>query len=207
MAGNHSNRHYNDQDGNVWLNGAKLYDSAGADVTPLQAVVQHVVPVTDLRVWDAVQTLLPATPATDDLGLIVNTFGTTAPTVETGDLKAAGATTRYARFQAQVPNNYVAGAAITLRLNAGMKTTVADTSATIDAEVYRAIAPSTDICATAAQSINSLTAANKDFTITPTDVVPGELLDIRLAVAINDGATGTAVIGQVNSVNVRSTVK
>jgi hypothetical protein len=163
--------------------------------------VAHAIPLTALRVWDALQTVLPGTAANDDLGLITNTFLTSAPTVETGDLKAAGATSRYARFQFAVPEHYVAGQAITLRVNAGMKTTVADTSATVDAFVVRVAAPGTDICATAAQSINSLTAANKDFTITPTNVVVGDILDVRVLLAVNDAATGTAVIGQINTIS------
>ncbi|MCK6483738.1 MAG: DUF2190 family protein [Phycisphaerae bacterium] len=159
------------------------------------------------KVWDAPQTNIPGTPATDDLGLIDNTFLTGAPTIETGDLKAAGATTRKTRISWPVPPEYVAGQTITLRLNAGMKTTVADTSATIDAQVARRAAPNTDICATAAQSINSLTAANKDFTITPTNVVPGDILDIVLAIAVTDAATGTAVIGQLNSATILADIK
>lgn len=150
-----------------------------------------------LRVWDAPQTNIPGTPASDDLGLIYNTFGTAPPSVETGDLKAAGATTRRVGFQFQVPPEYVAGQSITLRLNAGMKTTVADTSATIDAEVHRNGAGA-DLVATAAQSINSLTAANKDFVITPTTVVPGDILDVRVSIAVNDAATATPVIGKWN---------
>ncbi|MGV3721987.1 MAG: hypothetical protein ACO1SX_13830, partial [Actinomycetota bacterium] len=109
-------------------------------------------------------------------------------------------TTRYARFQFAVPEHYVAGQAITLRVNAGMLTTVSDTSAALDAVCVRVAAPSTDICATAAQSMNSLTAADIDFTITPTNVVVGDILDVRLSVAIVDGATGTAVIGKINTV-------
>lgn len=105
---------------------------------------------------------------------------------------------RQVGFEFRVPQNYVAGAPITLRLNAGMKTTVSDISATIDAEVYRAAAPTVDICATAATTINSLTAANKDFTITPTNVVPGEMLICVVTIAIVDSATGTAVIGKWN---------
>jgi len=159
------------------------------------------------RVWDAPQTVIPGTPANDDLGLIDNTFGTAAPTIETGDLKAAGATSRKTRFQFAVPVEYVAGQTITLRANAGMKTTVADTSATLDVECVRQAAADTDICATAAQSINSLDAADKDFTITPTDVVPGDILDVVLTVAVNDGATGTAVIGQINTVELLLDIK
>jgi hypothetical protein len=154
----------------------------------------------DLRVWDAFATLLPATPLTDNLGLVTNTWLTTAPTVETEDLKTAGLTTSFCRFQFAVPDNYVAAGPVTLRLFAGMKTTVADVTATIDAEVVRTAAPSVDICSTGAQSINSLTPANKDFVLTPTAIVPGDILDVRIAIAVNDAASITVVIGQLQHI-------
>jgi hypothetical protein len=152
------------------------------------------------RVWDAFQTNLPGTPATDDLGLIGGTFGTNAPSIQTGDLKAAGATTRYARFQVNLPPEYVAGQTVTLRFAAGMITTIADASATLDVECHLSDEDDTvsaDLYVGAAQSINSLTFADKDFTITPATLSPGDMLDVRIAIAVNDAATGTAVIGCV----------
>lgn len=163
------------------------------------------VPLTNLRVWNDPATLIDAAAA-DDLGLVYNTFGTALPSVETGDLKAAGATTMYAGFQFVVPVEYVAGQTITLRINAGMKTTVADTSATVDAVAHRNGAGA-DLVATAAQSCNSLTAANLDFTITPTNVVPGDILDVRIAIAVTDAATGTAVIGKINRIEALLDIK
>jgi len=158
------------------------------------------VPVGQLRVWDAPSTVaVAATGANDDLAVVYNTFLTAGPTVETGDLKNT-TTTRKVGFEFVVPPEYVAGQTITLRANAGMKTTVASTSTTIDFEVARRAAPTVDVCATAAQSINSLTAADKDFTITPTNVVPGDILDVVSSVTVTDTATGTAVIGKINSI-------
>ena len=158
------------------------------------------IPWTAFRVWDAYQTNLPGTPATDDLGLIGGTFATGSPSIQTEDLKAAGATTSYARFCVALPPEYDDGETVTLRIHAGMLTTVADTTATIDLEVYESDKEAgigADICATAAASINSLTLADKDFTITPASLVSGDVLDCRIAIAINDGATGTAVKGIV----------
>ncbi len=156
-------------------------------------------PITAFRVWDAPSSILPATAATDDLGLIDNTFGTAAPTLETSDAKATSVT-QYGRFQFAVPPEYVDGETVALRINAGMKTTISDATATLDVELVRQAAAGTDICATAATDINSLTPADKDFTITPATIVAGDLLDVRLTIAITDGATGTAVIGQINTV-------
>jgi hypothetical protein len=151
--------------------------------------------------------VLPAAAAGDDLGVYDNTFLTAAPTVETGDLKAAGAKTLKARFQWAVPPEYVSGQTLTLRVNAGMKTTVADTTATLDAEVARQAAPAVDLCATNAQSINDLVAANKDFVITPNNVVPGDVLDVVLTVAVNDAAGATAVIGRINNIAILADIK
>jgi len=178
--------------------------SASADIARSKldqdAAQEYVVPWSTLRVHDAIETLLPQPAANDDLGWpATQTMGTVTPFIETADLKAAGATSVYARFQFAMPPEYDSGETITLRLRGGMNTTVADTTATIDAVVYKADedgGAGSDICATAAQSINNLTAADKDFTITPTGLVAGDVLDVRIEVAINDGATATAVIGR-----------
>src|SRR3990167_3164676 len=60
----------------------------------------------DFRVWDAMQTNLPGTSATDDLGLYGNTFGTTSPLIRTYDVKAAGAVTLRARVLIPLPIEY-----------------------------------------------------------------------------------------------------
>ena len=164
-----------------------------------QDLVPYTVPLESLKTWDNRAVNLPATAAADDLAIVTGTFLTGNNVVQTGDSKAAS-TTRKAAFTFPVPAEYVAGQTITLRVNAGMVTTVSDTSATLDAQVVDTATPGTDICATNATSINSLTAANVDFTITPTNVAPGDLLNVVLTIAIVDGATGTAVIGQINSI-------
>lgn len=180
--------------------------SASADIARSKldqdAAQEYVIPWSIFRVHDAIETLPPQPAANDDLGWpATQTMGTVTPYLETADKKAAGATTIYTRCQYPLPPEYDAGETITLRLRGGMKTTVADTTATIDAEVYKSDedgGAGSDICATAAQSINNLTAADKDFTITPTGVIAGDVLDIRVAIAINDAETGTAVIGRLN---------
>jgi len=165
------------------------------------------VPVAQLRVWDAPSTVaVAATAANDDLAVVYNTHLTAGPTVETGDVKTTSST-RKVGFEFVLPPEYVAGQTITLRANAGMKTTVAGTSCTLDALAARRAAPTVDVCASAAQSMNSLTAADLDFTITPTNCVPGDILDVVLAVAYVDAATGTAVIGQINSVKLLLDIK
>lgn len=153
------------------------------------------VPLTSLRVHDAPQTNLPGTSAADDLALLGATFGTNSMYIGTGDVKTL-TVTRYARFQRALPDDYVAGSAITLRAFAGMQTAAADASCTLDVEAYAADGEGgigSDLCTTAAQSINSTTFANVDFTITPTGLVAGDQLDIRLTVYSEDSAGASAV--------------
>ena len=172
-----------------------------------ETLVAYPIVFSRMKVHDAFATDLPAAGATDDLGLVDNTFLTLSPTLETQDHQDAGAVTNFARFQVALPAEYVAGETITLRVNAGMVTNVADTTATLDVQAVKLGAPTADINATAAQDMNNLVAADLDFTITPTGLVPGDVLDIRLTTALNDAATGAEVIGQINSVDLLLDIK
>lgn len=163
-----------------------------------------------LRVWDAFQTNLPGTAATDDLAVIGGTFASAPPTVQAGDLKAAGATTRYARFLVAVPECFVAGETLNLVFSAGMTTTVADTSCTLDLQAYRLDKDGgigSDLCLTAATTINSTSFADKSFSLDPATLAPGDVLDCRIAIACNDAATVTAVIPTVASIDVACDIK
>lgn len=175
-----------------------------------RALVSFPQKLTDFRVWDAMSSLLPAAGATDDLGIYAQTFGTTPVQVQTGDLKAAGATTRRARMIIQLPDNYVSAGDVQIRCQAGMKTTVADASCTIDVEAYEMVSDGTlsaDLVTTAAQSINSLTYAAKDFTVTATDLVAGDRLDVRVTIVCTDAASATAVIGVLHDLILRCDVQ
>lgn len=166
--------------------------------------------LTRLRVWDAFATNLPGTPATDDLGLEGGTFGTSPPMVTAGDLKAAGATTRYARFQVQLPECYEDGETVTLSFHAGMTTTIADTSCTIDVECYKIDKEGgigSDLCSTGATTINSLTFGPKKFLITSTALVAGDVLDVRVAIACTDAATVTAVTPKIAAIDLLCDIK
>lgn len=168
------------------------------------------IPWAALRVWDAYGTNLPATAANDDLGLVGGTFATAPPMIQAGDLKAAGATTRYARFQVVLPECYEAGETVALALLAGMLTTVASVSCTVDLEVYRADKSGgigSDLCATSAQSINSLVFASKSFTITAASLAAGDILDVRVAIACNDAATVTAVTPAIAGLDLQCDIK
>jgi hypothetical protein len=72
-----------------------------------QEVLKFNIPLELLRVHDAFQTDLPTTAASDDLGLIIGTFGTDAIVVQTSDSKNTSVTQR-ARFTFALPHNSAA---------------------------------------------------------------------------------------------------
>lgn len=165
----------------------------------------------DWRVHDAIQTNLPGTSASDDLGLYGGTYGTDPPRIRTYDVKAAGALTLRARCVVQLPAEYVAGQTVLIRAHCGMITNQADTSCTIDFEAWKIDRDNSlgaaDLVATSATSMNSTTFDDKDFTVTASGLEPGDALDVRMTIAVNDGATGTAVIAAVDQVELRCDVK
>jgi len=67
----------------------------------------------------------------------------------------------------------------------------------VDVELYESNLDTTktgsDLVTTAATTMNSLTFAAKAFDVTSTTLGPGDFLDIRISIACNDAATGTAV--------------
>lgn len=194
------------------ITNATINTSAGIETSKLESRTAQIFPMpfTNFFVWDAAQTNLPGTAANDDLAIITGTLGTDSPTLQTGDLKAAGSTTRYAGFLVPVPQNYQDGQTFTIRLRAGMITTVADTAASIDLQVYaldRDGGVSADLCQTSSSTINALTKASIDFTIDATGLDPGDLLMGRIAILVNDAATGTAVIGECSHAEIRCTTR
>lgn len=167
-----------------------------------ETLAEFPIPLTSLRVHDAYQTNLPGTAASDDLGLLGTAFGTAASTVVTSDAKAT-TVTQYARFEVMLPESYQAGETVVIRAFAGMKTTVSDGTATIDFSAYKKTGDGGitggDIVATGATSINgSTTNSARDFTVTATTLSPGDILDCRVVIAITDSSTLTAVIGEID---------
>jgi len=198
--------------GSLRLGGTLSPALVKANILALAELQPFPIPLTDFRVWDAMHTVLPGTPATDDLALIGGTFGTATPSIRTEDLKALGATNKRARVLVQLPWEYAAGESVSLRFVAGMITTVAGTSATLDVEAYKLQADpddaiGSDLVTTSATTINSLTFANIDFALTPTGLSPGDILDIRITIAVNDGASATAVIAAFTSAKLLADVR
>lgn len=160
--------------------------------------------LTDCKVHDALITNLPGTAANDDMALITGTPGTNAPTLQGVDFGGAS-TDEKCGFQFRVPQSYRDGETVILRCHAGMLTTVSDGTATLDCECWSDDGDGTvssDLCATAAQSINSLTLADIDFTITATNLVGGDLLNFRLSFAGSDTGNAGVMIPTITRIDV-----
>jgi hypothetical protein len=152
--------------------------------------VRYPISLSAAKTWDDRATNLPATAANDDLAIITGTFGTDDLAWQSADSGQTSVTQKLG-FEYNVPPEYVAGETLNFVVNAAMLV-VADTSATLDVEAVRQADPTTDIVTTAAEDINSATPADKTFVLDPTDLVPGDKLDIVLTVAIVDAATVAA---------------
>lgn len=170
---------------------------------PLQ---EYAIDLAACRIHDNYGVILPNAGATDDLGLVGGTLGTSAPSLQTEDLKTAGATLNYARVQVTLPPEYVAGETVKIRIVGGMKTTVADTTAFADVQCYENEEDDTvsaDLCTTAQTTINALIASptTVDFVITAATLSPGTVLDVRVATNVTDAAESTAVIGCITKIS------
>jgi len=190
--------------GDIRVTGSITPGKARSAVLAEVALQAFPIPLTSFRVFDNMAALLPTAGLTDDLGLVEGVHGTATPSLQTEDLKAAGATNNSARVLVQLPWNYITGNNVTLRFKAGMITTVSDGTATLDCLVFKNQgdpddAIGSDLYAGAAVTINSTTFADIDFAITAAALVPGDILDVKITTAINDGATATAVIGGITS--------
>lgn len=196
--------------GTIVTNDASISSQTRATILKQDPNAIFPVPLTSLRVWDAYHTVLPGTAATDDLALVGGTFATAPPMISAGDLEAAGATTRYARFQVQLPECYDAGQTVSLSIAAGMVTTVSDGTCTVDVQAYKLdkiTGISADLCATAAITINSLVFGAKVFAITASGLAAGDVFDVRIAIACNDAATGAAVTPTIAAIDLLCDIK
>lgn len=166
-----------------------------------RVLAEYHVPINAFRVWDAISTNPVTAAANDDLGLVQGTWGSAVNKITAGDCKAASVTRRI-YFSVSVPPNYDDEQTIQLRFRAKMETTLSDGTCTIDAEAYIANdgTLTSDLVTTAAQSMNSLTVANYNFTLASGLIDPGDLIEVRLTIACVDTATATAVTPAVYEV-------
>lgn len=172
------------------------------------------VPLTEMRIWDAFQTVL-TTAASDDLGLTAGAYATGIPYITAGSLGSAGATTRYCRFLARMPMNYVAGQAARVSLLAGItgsSPNVADASCTVDLQAFKSatnvLVSGSDLISTSATSMNVTSFAAVTFDLTVTSLSPGDLLDYRINITCTDaGSTAANVVPAITKVTLQCGTK
>ena len=174
-------------------------------------VKKYNIPLEQFRIFDsASNAVLPNAAVSDDLGLILGTFGTSDFSIQTSDAKATTVTQK-ARFRFWLPPEYDAGQAVQIVAYGGMLTTISDGTATVDFNVYKKDAATglvgSDLVTTAATTINSLTAGADVFDLTTTGFVNGDELTGMVTIAITDTATGTAVIGKLTKIYYQITVR
>jgi hypothetical protein len=133
------------------------------------------------------------------------TAGTFDITVGTNTLVANGEVTdnetevSVAYFQFMLPAEYVAGGDVTIRMPAALIKTGSPTNngSTLDIEVFEQTnaTAGSDICATAAVTFAALdTWYNKDFTITATDLVAGDVITVKVTSSVVDSEAGGGTI-------------
>jgi len=180
-----------------------LFWYAPADIEDIDTAATLQVPIQQFLSTDLI-TPLGATGDATILGIVAGAHGTNGPSLQGKDVTGLTATTTdLARTLLAIPADYVAGTNLTIRLHAGMLTTVADTTCTVDVQAYipdEEAGISADLCATAATSINSLTLADKDFTITGTTIAAGDIIDLELTTVSVHTGTATATIPIIGAV-------
>lgn len=180
--------------------GAATFEQVAAAVypIPLDAIMKN-----DMR------TPLAAAGDATNLGIVGNTHGTSSTyLVSTAYNNTNGSET--ARFLFVLPPEYDDGETVTIRVHAHVDTTPYATTATADIECFvpdgeKGI--SGELCTTVAQDINSATWADHDFTITPTTLTSGDILDIELTIAGNDGGGAANKSMEVGAVQILLDIK
>lgn len=182
--------------GDITLSGNVVPGISRASIVQ-EDLQEYGISFTAMRIHDNLSGLLPATASGDDFGLDGETYATETPFLVSAN---AGSTTvtSYARWQFQLPPEYVAGQSCRISVHCGALTAVSDDSMTVDCSAYlsddEGAVSGSDLVSTAATSCNSLTMATKQFVVTGTTLTPGATLDLRLTGAVTDAATGTVYL-------------
>lgn len=160
------------------------------------------------------QRFLALTNAKSDLGVpMTAAAGTPAGTVGVsrtagtslqllGEATSSSAKTNKALFEFNLPDTYVAGANIPVTVNAvvtgsGTLTTVSTTMAVAAYTETNGVEAALTV--SAAQQIPATTAANLSFTVTGTNLVPGQHVAVELVMLVT--SSSGANTGTINSVS------
>ncbi len=158
---------------------------------------------TDLRRTGDCALILPNAGDNTNLGITTGASG--AANISLTSSNPTGATkTEKARFQFIIPANYITASDLTLTARARVAVAL-QVSATLDFTVFESnkeLGVGADICATAAQSINTDAWANYAYTITGAALLPGDVIDIEMTTALDDTAGAHAGFAQVGNITI-----
>lgn len=129
-------------------------------------------------------------------GITYGTLGTASPKI-VSEAASGNTKTNKMRRSFPLPPEYVSGQPITVRVRAKEEVGAATVSTTVDVKVYKTDKEAgigSDICATDAIDVTTA-VGNKDFTVTPTGLVAGDVLDIEVTGVVTDtgGTVGTVL--------------
>lgn len=167
-----------------------------------------------LNPWDMRTTAGDIVTSSDTAGTFnINTGGAASGLSLLGEVSngVAGADieTSVCRSRFQVPMNYIAGQSFVVRLRSaltGAGTVVATPTIDLTASILDQDGTlSADLCATAAQNLAAGAPTNKDFTITPTTITPGCIMEFVVTTVV-DNNNSTNVQSEVNNFEIRCTV-
>lgn len=183
---------------NLGLGGAEFVASL-ANAT--SRVVRQGIQLTELRRTNAMTTALATTAGTNLLGLAA-----AAGSVVSGSQTNNTSVNETASIVHILPADYVAGAPITVRARAKVSA-ARFVSAQVDL-VAKKITDGVlgaDICATAAQALTT-NYTDFDFTITPTGLAAGDMLQLDFYLINNDTGGSTNGTATISELSVRPTI-
>lgn len=161
-----------------------------------ELLAAYPIPWTYWRVWNAMQTNLPGAAADDDLGLIGGTWASATPMIQSSNPTGA-AVLQYARAQFPLSPEYDPGQRVYFRMRAKIAE-VCGTKSQLDVAVFESDKEAglgSDLSATLGPYTLTTSYDNYDFVLTPTGLVPGDMLDIRIKVDLDDtGAHADGIV-------------
>ncbi len=194
--------------GSVYVGQARTTCVDGDEVEVLpkpfeQGVKPFVIPMAALRATGTLQQLgnTAGTP-TGAMGITAGSHGSASPLAVTESASGASVT-NLARFELVVPPEYIDGDPITVRVRC-RESAASTVGATINLEAHESDGGGgvgADICATDPQDIDT-TFTDYDFTLTPTNVVAGDVIDCELTMVVNDTGGSVGAVGQIGKVTV-----
>src|SRR5690606_32220876 len=166
------------------------------EMKPMGGRIYRISPL-DCRVHDAIDTVLPGTPANDDFGIITNTFGQQGGVLETPDLKTLSGQSCYFRFHFVLPHTFdpLGGTStfnIKVRTNAQ-----ADNTSIMTVQAYKITGGQFvgERIAADPTDINSSSPITLSFPlITTSSLIGGDMLDVRVLAAVDDASGANPVV-------------